>query len=180
MTDVLGRDSQEYYTKEEVKRYNRSGAFKRIQELMTRTALEISHFKQDSKVLDLGCGTGFSTKVIKDSGFNVIGCDINQYMLEHAENKSLSVVRCDMKSLPFKNESFDYIISISTIQWSEPKDYYIILEEINRVIKSDAVIQFYPNSEEERDLFYNEAKKLFTVKEVITRDDKKYVMLKKR
>lgn len=183
MTDVLGDSPEAYYTKEQAKLYNLSGAFERIQKRMTLNALSIIEMEENSKVLDLGCGTGFSTEVIKKAGFNVTGCDVNKNMLYYAKKKGLKVVECDARSLPFKEKEFDYVISISTIQWVKPKDYSLILEEINRVTKKSAIIQFYPKSEEEFNYFAKIAKKNFSVKIVSIGEShklKKYVMLKKR
>lgn len=183
MTDVLGESPLEYYTQEQAKLYNLSGAFQRIQKKMTLEALKIGSFEIGSRVLDLGCGTGFSTKVLKDKGFKATGCDVNENMLYYAQEKGLKVVKCDMKDLPFKDEEFDHLISISTIQWAKPKDYERIIEEAARVIKHSAVIQFYPENEAEFKHFLSKTKKHFfaqVIKAGEGRKEKRYVMLKKR
>ena len=183
MTDILGKSPDEYYNFEQAEKYELSGAFKRIQARMTQDALKIVKWEKGSKVLDLGCGTGFSTIVHKNAGFKVIGCDINPNMLRFAANKGLKIIECDMKNLPFSDERFDYLISISTIQWADPKDYSKILEEICRVISKEAIIQFYPKSEAEFDYFYEKCRKLFKANVVLAGEGnkgKKYVTLKKR
>jgi ubiquinone/menaquinone biosynthesis C-methylase UbiE len=183
MTDLLGESPTEYYTVEQARLYNLSGAFKRIQKRMTLDALSISGFKKGSRVLDLGCGTGFSTMVLKEEGYEVIGCDVNENMLKHAREKGLKVVKCDMKRLPFKTEEFNHLISISSIQWAKPLDYPIIISEINRVIKTSSVVQFYPKNRMEFDYFLEQARKKFKVETHIIgagRKQKTYVMLKKR
>ena len=163
MTDVLGKDPILFYSYEEAKKYNLSGAFKRIQKAMTLDALEIINFEDKSKILDLGCGTGFSTKILKEKGFNVIGLDISKNMLIFAKEKNLKVIESNMTSLPFKDNSFNGLISISAIQWLKNQEYNIVLKEINRVIKNKAIIQFYPKNNVEFDYFIKLAKKIFKI-----------------
>ena len=183
MTDILGDSPAEYYTKEQARLYELSGAFRRIQTRMTLDALKVGGFEKGSKILDLGCGTGFSTTVLKESGFNATGCDVNPNMLYYAMGKKLHVVECDMHKLPFRDEEFDNLISISTIQWAKAGDYPAILSEINRVIKGSAVVQFYPKNSVEMDYFLKSAKKYFIVESQIIGSGNKaktYITLKKK
>lgn len=183
MTDVLGQKAKDYYSPENSKLYELSGAYKRIQESMTADALSISDFESDSFILDLGCGTGFSLNVLKQSGFDIIGLDVSFEMLKYAKAKKFKVILGDMNSLPFKDESFDNLISISAIQWASIKDYEKILDEIKRVIKKEAIIQFYPKEKDEFDYFLKLAKKKFRILEVFVIGqgvkEKKYIKLKK-
>jgi len=183
MTDVLGSKAENYYSAEASKLYELSGAFKKIQESMAADALSISNFKPESKVLDLGCGTGFSLNVLKKSGMKTFGVDISLEMLKYAKKKSFAVALADMKSLPFKDESFDNLISISAIQWAEASEYEEIIREIRRVIKNEAVIQFYPKEKWEFDYFIKISGKIFRSCEVFAIGqgvkEKKYIKLKK-
>ncbi|MFA5303884.1 MAG: class I SAM-dependent methyltransferase [Candidatus Nanoarchaeia archaeon] len=183
MADILGQEAKNYYSKENAKLYELSGAYRRIQESMTSDALSISEFHPDSLILDLGCGTGFSLNVLKKSGFNAIGIDVSFEMIKYAKAKMFKVILGNMNSLPFKNESFDNLISISVIQWADIKEYPKILDEIKRVIRKGAVIQFYPKEKEEFEYFLKLAKKRFASLEVFMIGqgvkEKKYIKLKK-
>ncbi|MBN1923603.1 MAG: class I SAM-dependent methyltransferase [Nanoarchaeota archaeon] len=183
MSDVLGDSPTDYYNKEQARLYELSGAFKRIQSRMTLDALSIACFKPESRVLDLGCGTGFSTIVLKEKGFNVTGCDVNEHMLDYAKKKGLRTVLCDIRSLHFKDEEFDYLISISTIQWVKPREYEDVLREIHRVVKDSAIIQFYPKNSAEFEHFIKIARKLFHTEAFVIGTGNKaktYIRLKKR
>lgn len=183
MTDILGKNPILFYSYNEAKKYNLSGAFKRIQKIMTLDALEIINFKTNSKILDLGCGTGFSTKILVDKGLKVIGVDISKNMLSFAKKKNLNVIKSNMTSLPFKDKSFDGLISISAIQWLKSSEYNQVLKEINRVIKDKAIIQFYPKNQIEFDYFIKLAKKYFKI-EIYEMGEgnkkKKYISLYKK
>ncbi|MDD4353724.1 MAG: class I SAM-dependent methyltransferase [Candidatus Nanoarchaeia archaeon] len=183
MTDILGQKASDYYSKETSKLYELSGAFRRIQESMTADALSLSDFETHSFILDLGCGTGFSLNVLKNNGFNTIGIDISFEMLEYASKKKFKVILADMAFLPFKDEAFDNLISISAIQWAKPSEYEKILQEIKRVIKKEAVIQFYPKEKNEFDYFLKLSKKIFSINQVFILGsgvkEKKYIKLKK-
>ncbi|MFA5333936.1 MAG: class I SAM-dependent methyltransferase [Candidatus Nanoarchaeia archaeon] len=183
MADILGQEAKDYYSKENAKLYELSGAYRRIQESMTYDALSISEFKPDSLVLDLGCGTGFSLNVLKKSGFNAVGIDVSFEMVKYAKSKNFKVILGSMNSLPFKNEAFDNLISISAIQWANIKEYAKILDEIKRVVKKEIVIQFYPKEKEEFEYFLKLAKKRFASLEVFIIGQgvkgKKYIKLKK-
>src|SRR3989344_1386460 len=67
------------------------------------------------KILDIGCGMGRHLKYLKEKGFDVYGCDISAEALKASSkiiNKS-KLKKADMSKLPYKNNSFDSIISIA-------------------------------------------------------------------
>ena len=49
--------------------------------------LLLEHGIKDGLVLDLGCGTGSMTEVLADYGYDMIGVDISEDMLEIAMEK---------------------------------------------------------------------------------------------
>lgn len=183
MTDILGKKAVDYYSKENAKLYDLSGAFKKIQESMANDALSLADFNPKDLILDLGCGTGFSLNVLKKNNFSVLGADVSFEMLRYAKKKGFLVVNADMKKLPFKDKCFDGLVSISAIQWEAPKDYSLILDEIKRVIKSCAIIQFYPKEKAEFDYFIKLSKNKFGKVEVFIIGQgvkaKKYIKLSK-
>ena len=98
---------------------------------------DLKSLKPNSKVLDLGCGTGHLTKYIKDMGFEVIGLDPSLKMLELANKnfKNLSFIEGISAKLPFEDNFFDYVVSIEVLRYLNPKDVEKTYEEIFRVLK---------------------------------------------
>jgi malonyl-CoA O-methyltransferase len=68
--------------------------------------------------IDLGCGTGFLTKVLLDK--NIIGVDISKSMtLKYKENTKKNCLVADIQNLPFKEESFNFAVSSFALHWTK-------------------------------------------------------------
>lgn len=131
---------------------------KKAQEELTLKVVELLEMKPPAKVLDLGCGAGFSTNLLREVGFEVIGIDINPLMIEKAKVKGLNVVLGDFRELEkhFKEKTFDYVVSISALQWVKKwNDMKRVAEGVYYVLKDNGKvgIQFYPFSEVELNMF---------------------------
>jgi len=143
-----------YYTDEEIKKYARCGGMRRAQEKIAYRILELLGLEPGAKLLDLGCGIGYTALVYKSEGYDVIGIDILTKMLEKAREMGLTIVEGDMRNLSrlFQREEFDAVVSASALQWlKEGKDIGEVATGVNYVLKDKGklVIQFYPKSEEE-------------------------------
>jgi len=146
----------EHYSSEESKRYAESNAMRRIQRELTLRCLDLARFPLNSRVLDAGCGTGFSLEVLKEVGYKKIaGFDAVPSLLEFAKKKGFRVKQGDLRDIPFSDRSFDAIVSVSVLQWilaqNPEQNAAKAASEFWRVLspKGIAVIQFYPRSEEE-------------------------------
>jgi len=76
----------------------------------------IKQFKKHNQsgkknVLDVACGTGNHANLLMKGGFNIVGIDKSNYMLEQArkKNKSIKYVLGDMKDFKL-DEKFDLVI----------------------------------------------------------------------
>ncbi len=88
---------------------------------------------KSGKALDLGCGTGNYTLELKKRGFDVIGLDASEGMLQVARSKGLNCIKGDAYSLPFPDRSFDLVLSVTMFEFIyEPER---VVAEINRVLK---------------------------------------------
>ncbi len=93
---------------------------------------------KSGRALDLGCGTGNYTVELKKRGFDVIGLDASERMLEIAHSKGLECIEGDAYSLPFPDESFDLVLSVTMFEFIyEPER---AVAEINRVLKPEGEV----------------------------------------
>jgi SAM-dependent methyltransferase len=119
-----------------------------------------SHYKltSQSSLLDVGCAKGFMmydfSQVIP--GIRVEGIDISCYAIGQAIEPMRSYVKvADARNLPYKDHTFDLVISINTIHNLEKEDLVKALREIERVSKGHSFITVdaYRN-DIERELMY--------------------------
>ena len=153
----------DFYTKEESERYENSSGMKNTQILLTKIALELSGFEKEQfsslKVLDIGCGTGFSLEYLKSIGFkNLKGIDPSKEMIKISKSKGFNVQLLGFEDLKKLNGNFDLIISISALQWVTSNKQGLELKniikkigkQINLLLDKNGVfvVQFYESSEE--------------------------------
>lgn len=150
--EIYGHPSL-YYTEEEIKKYANSRSMKKAQEKLAYRILELLDLEPGSKLLDLGCGVGYTSSVYKSEGYDVVGVDVLQNMIVKALEKGLDVKECDIRNLPkvFSQNCFDGVVSASAFQWLKETDISESVSGIKYVLKSKGkvVIQFYPKSMEE-------------------------------
>lgn len=171
------------YIGEKAVEYNRQKWMERNQK---RTTLKTIDFLSDDKlgimdynfekdlplhILDLGCGTAFSSETLIEAGFRVVGVDILDDMLSMAnekkkflKNHNIELILADINHLPLKLNTFHFIISISAYNFitsnkKSPIDKKKIVNNtakyINKIIKKNGrmIIEFYPSNDEELKLF---------------------------
>ncbi len=86
--------------------------------------------------LDLGIGTGLFTQILKEKGYKVVGIDISEEMLKIARKRGFEVIKGDLNNpLPFEEESFDFIFSMTAIEFLKKPEK--LIKEANRVLRKD-------------------------------------------
>lgn len=98
------------------------------------------------KVLDVGCGAGAFTAALKlyRSDLSLVGLDFSQRCIQMAKqkHKEIKFVQGNVDQMPFKNESFDAVVSNHLLEHlDEPKAAVV---EIYRVLKPKGV--FYSST----------------------------------
>jgi malonyl-CoA O-methyltransferase len=117
-------------------------------EICHRMMERLSYFKiNPSVVLDLSCGFGFSTKLLKAHFSNayVIGLDSSWHFLQNAKQKKtwlkpFSLLQANNIQLPFADESIDFILAHQLIESSD--NLTLIFQECFRVLKPNGCILF--------------------------------------
>ena len=88
-----------------------------------------------NKVLDVGSGTGKLVEFLIKNGFQAQGCDYSKEAVRISGHK-----RANATNLPYKNYTFDSILSISLIEHLNKKESSLFLKEAYRVLKPKGII----------------------------------------
>lgn len=92
----------------------------------------------DGVCIDIGCGPGLRMKFFKPLVKKLIGVDISERRLKEAKsyNPEVVFIMCDARELPFKNETFDTVLSLEMIE--HLPDYLsqkLFFQEVKRILK---------------------------------------------
>lgn len=108
-----------------------------------RDILSYSKIKSNSKILDVGCGSGKSSVYFIDKGYSILGIDIS--------NSLLGLARKNIKSNNFKikvssfedfnsKERFDLILFGTSLHWTNPRGRY---RRIYNLLKKDSTLAIF-------------------------------------
>ena len=114
--------------------------------------------KDDSKILDIGCGKGFMIYdfLKHNNKYIVKGIDISNYAIENSMPEVKEKLEVgDAKKLNFEDNFFDLVISINTIHNLEKEECAKSLREIERVSKKYKfiIVDAYKDEEEKKRMF---------------------------
>lgn len=112
-----------------------------------------------SRVLDVGCGKGFLMHDLQQAvpGLKVQGLDISEYAIRHSKEEVRGqMVVGHAARLPYRDRSFDLVISITTLHNLYCFDLDLALREIQRVGRGQSylVVESYRNEDEKANLMY--------------------------
>lgn len=92
-------------------------------------------------ILEAGCGDGKKLELLLNSKANhVIGLDFseNAVKVAHKANPDAHICQGDIRKLPFKDKSVDYILSVGVIEHFEKPS--LLVNEMSRVLKKDGIL----------------------------------------
>jgi ubiquinone/menaquinone biosynthesis C-methylase UbiE len=98
----------------------------------------------DTKILELGCGTGNNLPLVLNEGFIAYGIDGSQKAIEIAQNrlktyKNIHLDVMDFTELKYNDNFFDMIFDRQSIYANRIGDIEIIYKEISRLLKKDGI-----------------------------------------
>ena len=173
------------YIGENSKEYDDSAWMERNQKMTTLTCInylydekldkigKLDHLsKENSLILDMGCGTGFSSELLVSQGFRVVAIDVLVDMIykarekreTHVEYESINLILADINNLPFRESIFELALSVSAYNFiihglkhiEEKKNrLHHTIRMIFDILKPHGrfVIEFYPANDQELELF---------------------------
>jgi|LauGreDrversion4_2_1035121.scaffolds.fasta_scaffold52543_4 ubiquinone/menaquinone biosynthesis C-methylase UbiE len=144
-----------------MKEYNKSPHFrpenqKKVRNILIRLQSLLDK-KEQPKLIDFGCGTGFIINLAHDLFFEVHGVDITKEMLDQVETSYSNVFLHEglAEETEFEDEFFDFATAYSFMD--HLGNYEIFLEEVYRVLKKGGI--FYSDLNPNKS-FINELHKI--------------------
>jgi protein-L-isoaspartate(D-aspartate) O-methyltransferase len=121
----------------------------------------VEHYglKPGDKILDVGCGKAFLLYEFTQAvpGIEVAGLDISEYGLAHAKAEVQPFLKHGhARELPFEDNSFDLVISLTTLHNLRLPDLVAAVKEIERVGRKNKylMVESYRNEREKVNLLY--------------------------
>ena len=121
----------------------------------------IDHYglKAGDKILDIGCGKGFLLYEMSliVPGLEIHGIDISDYAIEHSKEEIKEKLQVgNATQLPFDDNYFDFVFSITTLHNLHAYDLDKALREMERVGKNNKYlcVESYRNEVEKANLLY--------------------------
>ncbi|MBS4534315.1 methyltransferase domain-containing protein [Clostridium sp. D2Q-14] len=115
-----------------------------VDEIERKCAFNLFLPFEGKRILDIGCGTGNYSIRLAKLGYEVVGIDISDEMLDIAKEKAkgkkldIEFYNMDIYDLKFDDNEFDGAFSMAAFEFVE--DTEKALDEIFRVIKSEGQV----------------------------------------
>jgi ubiquinone/menaquinone biosynthesis C-methylase UbiE len=135
--------------------YHYDGRWKSVAKRM------IDHYQlpEDARILDVGCGKGFLLYEFSQllPNAELVGIDVSEYAIEHSKPEIKDQLQIgDARELPFGDDSFDLVFSITTLHNLYLDGLFQALQEVERVGKNAKYITMdaYRTEQEKANLMY--------------------------
>ena len=116
---------------------------------------EFDKLVEGGMILCLGCGDGRELRLLRRKG---LGVDIFPSNIILSNTLGIKIVLADMLSLSFKNEVFNGVLAIQSLEYIPVRLTREMLAEIYRVLKPHGIVLFSlektPGSEVDKDFNY--------------------------
>ena len=100
----------------------------------------LSYLNKESKILDLGCGTGRDSKYFKELGYNVESIDGSLEMCKLASN----LLKQEVRQINFLDidycDVFDGVFACASLLHLSNEDLLIVLKKISNALKENGIL----------------------------------------
>lgn len=97
----------------------------------------------NARVLDMGCNTGYHTKMLAEKYGKSTGIDINPLLIKAAKKNWKHCRTMDMHNMTFKKDTFDFIFAKDVLEHSYDPDK--VLSKMYKILKNNGyVLAFIP------------------------------------
>jgi len=116
--------------------------------------------KAGDRILDVGCGKGYLLYEFTQAvpGVEVVGLDISQYGIDNSKEEVKPFLhQGTAASLPFEDNSFDFVVSLGTLHNLGLKDVWNAVSEIERIGKNSSkyiMVESFRDEAEKANLLY--------------------------
>jgi ubiquinone/menaquinone biosynthesis C-methylase UbiE len=128
-----------YETAAALAEYDKPGELTPIEEILFD-----EFFNPDERLLDIGCGAGRTSYRLMEDGFEVVGVDLSETLLEAARTRcpGAEFRHADVRDLPLEDQSFSQaLFSFNGMDQVHPiGDYLKALKEIGRVLRPNGIL----------------------------------------
>lgn len=110
----------------------------RVRNKIIRNTID-KYLKSDSRILEVGCGTGFVSSYLKKNGYNIECADLHLNALKFCKQREAGeyYYRINLMDSIFKDE-FDAICAFDVIEHID--DDIEVLKNLNEALKSDGML----------------------------------------
>ena len=107
---------------------------KRLEEI-TAT---FSPYRQNNRLLDVGCGGGALLNAARTNGWNAQGVDVSESVAEHVRSLGFDVFKGELHEAGFSDGEFDVVTAAELVE--HLFDPFSVLKEIQRILRPGGIL----------------------------------------
>jgi len=114
--------------------------------------IRMTGIDKDSKILEIGCGTGQATQLFIENGFDVTAVELGKKLAAYTQNRFKDYKRFKVINLPFEEfrseEKYKLIFAASAFHWIDPQQGFPL---IHSLLEKDGWLALFWNSKAEKE-----------------------------